>query len=71
MATDERSCELGGDLAPALSGGRWAVVKMFASAAELRDAETQKLTCAILDHHMPHMTGLELAERFGGIAQAS
>jgi FixJ family two-component response regulator len=44
---------------------------MFASAAELRDAETQKLTCAILDHHMPHMTGLELAERFGGIAQAS
>ena len=35
----------------------------FASAAEFLKAEMQRLTCLILDHHMPGMTGLELAER--------
>ena len=35
----------------------------FASAAEFLKAETQWLGCLILDHHMPEMTGLELAER--------
>jgi CheY-like chemotaxis protein len=38
-------------------------VETFASAADLLEAETQELTCVILNHHMPHMTGLELAER--------
>jgi FixJ family two-component response regulator len=37
--------------------------KTFASAAEFLKAEMQRLTCLILDHHMPGMTGLELAER--------
>ena len=35
----------------------------FASAAEFLKAETQWPGCLILDHHMPDMTGLELAER--------
>ena len=35
----------------------------FASAAEFLKAEMQWLGCLILDHHMPEMTGLELAER--------
>ena len=38
-------------------------VETFTSAADLLEAETQELTCVILDHHMPHITGLELAER--------
>ena len=38
-------------------------VETFASAVDLLEAETQQLACVILDHHMPHMTGLELAER--------
>jgi CheY-like chemotaxis protein len=38
-------------------------VETFASAAELLEAETQELACVILDHHMQHMTGLDLAER--------
>ena len=37
--------------------------KRFASAAEFLKAAIQRLTCLILDHHMPGMTGLELAER--------
>jgi two-component system response regulator FixJ len=37
--------------------------KTFASAAEFLQANTQHLGRLILDHHMPRMTGLELAER--------
>ncbi len=39
-------------------------VEAFASAAEFLKAELgEKLLCLIVDHHMPDMTGLELAER--------
>ena len=38
-------------------------VQTFASAAEFLKAEEHHLACLILDHHMPEMTGLELAER--------
>ena len=38
-------------------------VATFASAAEFLKAEIHRLACLILDHHMPEMTGLELAER--------
>jgi two-component system response regulator FixJ len=37
-------------------------VETFGSAAEFLRANMKNLTCLILDHHMPHMTGLELAE---------
>lgn len=38
-------------------------VKAFASAADFLRSEKHQLTHLILDHHMPHITGLELAER--------
>jgi two-component system, LuxR family, response regulator FixJ len=38
-------------------------VETFASAAEFLKAKLEKLLCLIVDHHMPGMTGLELAER--------
>jgi FixJ family two-component response regulator len=38
-------------------------VQTFASAAEFLRAEVHHFAGLILDHHMPHMTGLELAER--------
>jgi two-component system, LuxR family, response regulator FixJ len=38
-------------------------VETFGSAAEFLKAEQQHLVCLILDHHMPEMTGLGLAER--------
>ena len=38
-------------------------VETFASASEFLKAEIHRLACLILDHHMPEMTGLELAER--------
>jgi two-component system, LuxR family, response regulator FixJ len=38
-------------------------VETFASAGEFLKAEVHRLACLILDHHMPEMTGLELAER--------
>ena len=38
-------------------------VETFASAAEFLKAEINRLACLILDHHMPEMTGLELAEQ--------
>jgi len=38
-------------------------VQTFASAAEFLKAEMRHFACLILDDHMPHMTGLELAER--------
>jgi FixJ family two-component response regulator len=38
-------------------------IEMFASAAEFLKADIQHVACLLLDHHMPHMTGLELAER--------
>ena len=39
------------------------VVETFESAADFLKSETKHLACLILDHHMPQMTGLELAER--------
>lgn len=38
-------------------------VKTFASAAEFLNAGVHHFAYLILDHHMPHMTGLELAAR--------
>jgi two-component system, LuxR family, response regulator FixJ len=38
-------------------------VEIFASAAEFLQANVRDFACLILDHHMPNMTGLELAER--------
>ena len=38
-------------------------VETFASGAEFLKADRERLACLILDHHMPEMTGLELAER--------
>jgi two-component system, LuxR family, response regulator FixJ len=38
-------------------------VETFASAGEFLSAEGHDLTCLILDHHMPEMTGLQLAEK--------
>jgi FixJ family two-component response regulator len=38
-------------------------VATFASADEFLKADQLHLACLILDHHMPEMTGLELAER--------
>ena len=38
-------------------------VETFASAAEFLAAGPRVLACLILDHHMPQMTGLQLAEK--------
>jgi len=38
-------------------------VETFASAAEFLAAGPHDLACLILDHHMPQMTGLQLAEK--------
>jgi len=38
-------------------------VEVFASAAESLGAEKRDLACLILDHHMPHTTGLQLVEQ--------
>ena len=38
-------------------------VEIFASAAEFLQANLRDFACLILDHHMPNMTGLELARR--------
>ena len=38
-------------------------VEIFASAIEFLRANVQHFACLILDHHMPEMTGLQLAER--------
>jgi two-component system, LuxR family, response regulator FixJ len=38
-------------------------VETFGSAAEFLKADKRHLACVILDHRMPCMTGLELAER--------
>ena len=38
-------------------------VETFASAAEFLSAAPRDLACLILDHHMPQMTGLQLAEK--------
>ena len=35
----------------------------FSSAAEFLHADIRDVECLILDHHMPGMTGLELAAR--------
>lgn len=40
-------------------------VETFASAAEFLKSKARCFACLILDHHMPNMTGLELAERLG------
>jgi two-component system, LuxR family, response regulator FixJ len=39
------------------------LVETFESAIEFLNANMENLGCIILDHHMPNMTGLELAER--------
>ncbi len=46
-----------------LLGTSGHVTEVFASAAEFLKSEMHHLACVILDHHMPHMTGLELLER--------
>jgi two-component system, LuxR family, response regulator FixJ len=38
-------------------------VATFESAAEFLNAAIDDVACLILDHHMPVMTGLELAEK--------
>jgi FixJ family two-component response regulator len=38
-------------------------VAAFASAAEFLEAGPTNMACLVLDHHMPNMTGLELADR--------
>ena len=38
-------------------------VATFSSAADFLNADHGLMTCVLLDHHMPHMTGLELVER--------
>jgi two-component system, LuxR family, response regulator FixJ len=38
-------------------------VETFLSAAALLSADLREINRLILDHHMPQMTGLELAER--------
>jgi two-component system response regulator FixJ len=38
-------------------------VRAFASTAEFLRADIRHIACLILDHHMPEMTGLHLAER--------
>jgi FixJ family two-component response regulator len=38
-------------------------VEAFESAADFLEAEVQRFACLILDHHMPNMTGLDLAEK--------
>ena len=38
-------------------------VETFASATEFLNSDVCNLACLILDHHMPKMTGLELAEK--------
>ena len=44
------------------------LVEVFSSAAEFLAVDVRHFACLILDHHMPNMTGLELAEnlRAGG-----
>jgi len=46
------------------------LVEVFSSAVEFLAADMRRFACLILDHHMPNMTGLELAEtlRAGGSA---
>lgn len=46
-----------------LLGTSGHITEVFASAAELLKSEMHHLACLILDHHMPHMTGLELLAR--------
>jgi two-component system response regulator FixJ len=39
------------------------LVEIFASAEEFLQADIHGVACLILDHHMPNMTGLELAQK--------
>ncbi len=38
-------------------------VQIFPSAADFLQANVRHFACLILDHHMPNMTGLELARK--------
>ena len=38
-------------------------VEAFESATDSLRAEVERFACLILNHHVPNMTGLELAER--------
>ena len=38
-------------------------VEAFASAAEFLKSEMRHLACLIVDHHIPHMTGLDLVQK--------
>ncbi len=42
----------------------------FASAAEFLPAKLETFVCLILDQHMPHMTGLDLAAQLRGAGHA-
>jgi FixJ family two-component response regulator len=51
-------------------GSQWLLLEVigrpaetFVSGAEFLMADRRHLVCLILDHHMPEMTGLELARR--------
>lgn len=44
--------------------------EVFASAAEFLKAEMRHIACLILDHHMPEMTGLELAAQLRAYGSA-
>ena len=45
-------------------------VETFASAGEFLKANLQRFACLILDHLMPRMTGLELADRLRAYGSA-
>jgi FixJ family two-component response regulator len=45
-------------------------VDIYGSAAAFLEAHTPRPACLILDHHMPQMTGLELASRLRSMGMA-
>jgi FixJ family two-component response regulator len=51
------------DAASVLLEAAGHLVETFESAVDFPKSDTSDLACLVLDHHMPHMTGLEVAER--------